>query len=133
MSEENKAVNWRFGVVANIAEYHLGDDGNVYRGTKPFTPGTKVYLAGRDWNRDENNISVIGLNRHGRFALEIIPANCLENVRAQRVFKPAVLEIMHYLEILDGWRWWGITSADRKATKQFAIDWKTWLELSDME
>jgi len=26
---------WRFGVVANITEYHIGDDSKQYRGTKP--------------------------------------------------------------------------------------------------
>ena len=39
---------WRFGVVANITEYHIGEDRKQYRGTKPFTVGTKVYLGAEE-------------------------------------------------------------------------------------
>lgn len=119
---ENQA--WRFGVVANITEFHTDKDGNTYRGTKPFTPGTKVYLAGKDWNASLENISVIGLNRFGKMVLESIPIECLENVRTQRIFQPHVLEIIDYLERIDGWVWWSRTSNDRKGTKQFVKDWE---------
>ncbi len=115
---------WRFGVVANITEYHTGEDGVLYRGTKPFTAGTKVYLAGKDWGSDFKDIFVIGLNRFRRYALERISVDCLENVRTQRIFKPRVLEIIGYLEIIEGWSWWGRTAADRKETKKFVENWQ---------
>lgn len=125
---ENK--DWRFGVVANITEYHIGEDGNVYRGTKPFTPGTKVYLGGKDWDGESDSIGVIGRNRFGRIVVEWIPVNCLESIRAQRIFKPSILKIISYEEIAEGWEWWGRTSSDRRATKEFAEDLKKRLELS---
>ena len=41
--EEKK---WRFGVVGNIVSEHTDENGNVYYGTKAFTPSTKVYIDG---------------------------------------------------------------------------------------
>ncbi len=112
--------NWRFGVVANITEYHIGSDGKEYRGTKAFTPGTKVCLAGKGWDCEHNDISVIGRNRFGRIVFESVPVCCLENIRTQRIFKPHVLEITDYLETVDGWHWWGRTSEDKKEAEDFA-------------
>lgn len=116
--------NWRFGVVANITEYHIGVDGKEYRGTKAFTPGTKVYLFGKDWNDLCNSIGVIGRNRFGRIVWEWIPVNCLENVRTQRIYKPRILAIIDYQEAMEGWEWWGNTPSDRKETKRFVENWK---------
>lgn len=115
---------WRFGVAANITEYHTDKDGNVYRGTKPFTAGTKVYLAGKDWDCASEDISVIGRNRFGKTVFESIPVECLENVRPQRIYKPVVLKIISYLEEMDGWIWWGQTADDREAAKKFVEEWK---------
>ena len=117
--------DWRFGVVANIKEYHIGDDGNIYRGTKAFTPGTKLYLAGKNWDNTRNTIGVIGRNRFGRVTLAFISVNCLENVRTQRIFRPLILEIIHYLEFCEGWPWWERTAADRKDAVRFVRDWHT--------
>lgn len=115
---------WRFGVVANITEYHIGEDGKQYRGTKPFTAGTKVYLGGKTWNESLKDIRVIGRNRFGRIVLEWISVDCLENVRTQRIYKPHVLEIISYEEHIEGWDWWKRTSSDRKETEEFVKKWK---------
>ena len=116
--------NWRFGVVANIAKYHIDNNGNEYRGTQAFTGGTKVYLAGKSWDNESKEISVIGRNRFGRIVLERIPINCLENIRTQQIFKPRVLEIIEHLEAMEGWIWWARTSIDRKETKEFVEAWQ---------
>ncbi len=116
---------WRFGVVANIKEYHIGEDGKQYRGTKPFTVGTKVYLGGKNWNYKRDSIGVIGQNRFGRIVLEWISIDCLENVRTQRIYKPHVLEIISYEECIEGWEWWKKTASDRKETEQFVKNWKS--------
>ncbi len=116
--------NWRFGVAANIAEVHIGENGEIYCGTKPFTAGTKVYLAGKNWDADCEDICVIGRNRFGRTVLENISVECLKNIRTQRIFRPQVLEIIDYLEVFDGWIWWKRTSEDRKETKLFVEEWK---------
>ena len=76
-----------------------------------------------DATREE--INVIGRNRFGRIVLEHIPVECLENIRTQRIYKPVVLKIINYLEVMDGWVWWARTSNDRKETKKFVDEWKT--------
>lgn len=120
---------WRFGVVANITEYHIGDDGKKYRGTKPFTPGTKVYLGGKNWNKTSNSIGVIGLNRFKRTVVEWISVDCLENIRTQRIYRPHVLEIIRHEEHSEGWEWWSRTASDRKETEEFVKNWKA--DMSD--
>ena len=124
-------VIWRFGVVANITEYHIGDDGKKYKGTKPFTSGTKVYLGGKNWDSTRQNIGVIGRNRFGRIALEWIPIDCLTSIRTQRIYKPRVLEIIDQEERMEGWDWWKRTTSDRKETEEFVKNWK--LDLSNQD
>ena len=114
--EEKK---WRFGVVGNIVSEHTDENGNIYYGTKAFTPGTKVYINGKYWDYESADISVIGRNRFGRVAFEIVPINLIENIRTQKIYEPRVLEIMDYLRAMDGWEWWERTAADRKDTENF--------------
>ena len=116
--------NWRFGVAANITEYHLGDDGKEYRGTKAFTAGTKVYLAGKNWDKTSRDIAVIGRNRFGRIVLERVSVDCLENLRMQRIYKPHILDIISYEETMESWPWWKRTSSDRKETEEFVETWR---------
>ena len=115
--------NWRFGVVANICEIHVDEHGEIRYGSKAFSPGTKVYLAGKSWSSEHTEIYVIGRNRHGRIVLEMIPVEFIENVRTKKIFKPHVLKIIHYLEIADGWIWWGNTDDDRIDTQEFVAKW----------
>lgn len=117
-------INWRYGVVANIAEYHIGKDGQKYHGTKPFAPGTKVYVGGKYWSNTLDEIGVIGPNRFGRITLEWIPSNSLENVRPQRIYRPEILNIIFRQEVIEGWEWWKRTSSDRKETIEFVNNWK---------
>ena len=112
-------AKWRFGVVGNIVSEHTDDDGNVYYGTKAFTPGTKVYINGKFWDPENPNIAVIGRNRFGRVVLETVPINLIESIRTQRIYKPHVLEIIDHLRVMDGWEWWERTAADRKDTENF--------------
>ena len=121
--------SWRFGVVANITEYHIDDDGKQYSGTKPFSQGTKVYLGGKNWYQARKDIGVIGRNRFGRIALEWIPVDCLTNIRTQQIYKPRVLEIINQEERIEGWEWWKQTTADHKETEEFVKTWET--NLSD--
>ena len=115
--------NWRFCVVGNIKAQHTDETGKVLYGTKAFSGGTKVYIDDKTCGLNDGRISVIGLNRFGRYTTESVPVNLIENVRIQRVFKPKVLEIMNYLEAMDGWPWRGRTAEDRKAVKTFVEKW----------
>lgn len=117
--------NWRFGVAGNIVGRHTDTDGNVYYGTKAFTPGTKVYLDGKHWSIEQNTISVIGRNRFGKKVVESIDVNLIENVRIQRIFDPKILTILDYLEAIDGWAWWGKNSYDRKEVNLFVKNWNS--------
>ena len=80
-------INWRFGVVGNIVGEHTDSEGNVYYGTKTFTPGTKVYLDGKYWSEEWDTISVIGRNRFGRIVCDRVDVDIIENVRCQRIYK----------------------------------------------
>ena len=122
---ESKNNNWRFGVIGNIVKQHLDSEGVVRYGTKAFTGGTKVYIDGKGWSPDRDTVSVIGLNRFGRYAIESVPVALIENVRTQRIYKPTVLEIMDCEEVMEGWTWWKRTSADRKEAKAFVDLWKS--------
>lgn len=124
MDDNNK--NWRFCVVGNITKQHLDENGNILYGAKAFVGGTKVYIDDRTFNLNEGMVSVIGLNRYGRYAVENIPIDLIENIRLQRVFKPKVLEIMNHLEVMDGWVWHDRTAEDKRALNAFI---KVWNEL----
>lgn len=116
MEEKN---DWRFCAVGNVKPQHTDENGKILYGTKAFRGGTKVYIDDRGWDTNGGEAAVIGLNRFGRYAVESIPINLIENIRVQRVFKPTVLEIMDYLEAMDGWPWRGRTAEDRKILKAF--------------
>ena len=125
-SEMKEKMEWRFGVAANIKKSFQDEDGVVHYGCKPFRPGTKVYVNGKDWNPTKRtHIGVIGRNRFGRIALEFIPIELLENFRAVRIYNPRVLSILHYEEWAEGYVWWDRTVDDRKESEAFAKAWST--------
>ena len=115
--------DWRFGVVGNIKESHLDENGELRYGTKAFTPGTKVFLGGKDWDSSREVIGVVGQNRFGRMITEAVPVELIENVRTQIIRHPRVLDIIDYEESMEGWIWWQRTAADKKETQQFVKDW----------
>ena len=113
----NQDLEWRWCLVGNIVREHpFGEDKEIRQGTKQFAPGAKVYCAKSMWGDGYENIGVIGAPRHGHRLIEIImESKKIENFRIQKVFKPAVLEIMkqrHY-------RWWGNTDKDRDSILQY--------------
>ena len=116
----DKETEWRFGVAGNIVRNHLDENGVQRFGTKAFSGGTKVYIDGKNWDGNANRIAVIGKNRFGRYLIETLPIDLIENVRPQRIFTPAILRVLDKEDIVDGWHWWGRTAADRKEAKAFA-------------
>ncbi len=114
-----KEIIWRFCVSANIVRTHTDENGVLRYGTKAFTGGTKVYINGKD-REDSDLIEVVGLNRFGRFVVDFIPVEYIENIRGQRVYKPKVLEIISYLEAIEGDTWWENTAGDREESLLFA-------------
>ena len=47
----------------------------------------------------------------------------IENIRLQKVYKPSVLEIMDYLENMDGFIWRGSSVDDRRSLETFIKEW----------
>lgn len=117
--------NWRFCVVGNIVKEHIDENGTVFYGTKAFSGGTKVYLDDRSYLLEKGLVSVIGFNRFKRYAIEIVPVELIENVRAQRIYKPTVLKIMDSLESFEGWPWRKRTADDKRAVKAFVEKWES--------
>lgn len=115
--------NWRFCAVGNIKAQHTDKCGTVFYGSKAFSGGTKVYMNDRISGLNDGRITVLGLNRFGRYTTESVPVDLIENVRSQRIFNPKVLKIMHNLEVMDGWLWRGRTAEDRRTLKNFVETW----------
>lgn len=114
---------WRFCAVGNVVNEHTDENGKVFYGTKAFVGGTKLYIDDRTYDINDGYVTVIGLNRYNRYVVESVPINLIENVRLQRVFKPKVLDIMDYLERMDGWPWRGRTAEDRRILVKFIEKW----------
>lgn len=117
MTDVNKS--WRFCVVGNIVKMHEDANGNVFYGTKAFVGGTKVYTNDETLGLNYSKITVIGCNRFKRYVVERIPIDNIENIRLQRVYKPQILEIMDYLECIDGIYWRERTAKDRRTLEAF--------------
>ena len=116
MAENN---NWRFCAVGNIKAQHADENGKILYGSKVFAGGTKVYIDDKSWDIHDGCVAAIGLNRFGKYAIENLPLDLIENIRLQRIYKPAVLKVMDHVAALDGWIWRGSTVADRKAITAF--------------
>lgn len=119
---------WIFGAVGNIVKSHSDKLGTIYYGSKAFKGGSKVYLYGRYWEQDWDEISVIGQNRFGRWVYESVPTELIENVREQRIYNPKVLNIISHIRWLDGVDWWEQTVSDKKDVKRFIKEWNDRIE-----
>lgn len=117
----DKKHPWKFCAVGNIKKTHYDGQGILRYGTQAYSGGTKVYLCGKFWDADSATISVIGLNRFKRYAVNDVPVKLIENVRCKRVYRPAVLELMNDWEFADCW--WGDTEEDRASVKCFVEKW----------
>ena len=100
-----QGLSWCWCLVGNIGQEHeFGEEHEIRYGTKQFSRGTKVYLAPSQWGDGYERIVVIGLPRYGNQYIEVIThSGFIENYRMQKVYKPAVLEMM----CSSPYRWWG--------------------------
>ena len=125
MDEVLMETEWRFGVVGNIVPTHQDEHGKTLYGTKEFTGGTKVYIDGKNWyNYPRTQIVVIGLNRFKKYSIASVSPELIENVRFQLIRRMQVLNIIENEAALDGWHWWGKTSADKKEARYFVENWE---------
>lgn len=113
---------WRYAVAGNIKNTHIDENGILRYGTAAFKGNAKVYLCGRLWDErlpDKNKaeISVLGLNRGGRYYVDRVSIELIENLRITRVYTPKVLDIMSDFEFNDCW--WGNTQEEREDASAF--------------
>jgi hypothetical protein len=80
-------------LVANVAEFQVhGEDHEVRRGTKHFSPNTKVYCFPSLWSDAYENVQVIGRHRgSSRLIVLIMPRKRLTNWRVKLVRHPYVV------------------------------------------
>ena len=86
--------NWTYCVVGNIRKTHYDADGTLCYGSPAFTGGTKVYIAGRLWDRTRGHIDALGISRGNRWEVIWTDISLIENLRCQKVFNPTVLSFM---------------------------------------
>ena len=118
-----KQKAWKYCVVGNIVRSRVDENGVLRYGTAAFAGGKKVYLCGKFWDSTWDSISVIGLNRNGRYQVVDTPCCLIENIRCQRTYSPSILKIMNDWEF---WHyWWDNTAEDKKATEDFVALWNS--------
>jgi hypothetical protein len=85
---KNREVEFVWCLVGNIiGEHPVGERKEMKRGTKHFSPGTKVYCFPPHWGDGYEKIYVIGRPRKSsRFIKVIIKSNLVTNWRIQKVF-----------------------------------------------
>lgn len=102
--------------IPSEAEWRWCIVGNINKETKHFRPNAKVYINPVYGGMGHERILAIGLPRRSHRYIEIVIArNYVENLRLQKVYKPAVLECMKKSD----WSWWENTDADRDRILDF--------------
>ena len=111
---------WMPALVGNIVDEHeYGENHEIRRGTKQFGPGAKVYLAPAQWGDGYEKVYVIGQPRHSRKLIQVVMScSKITNFRAQKVYSPAVLNMMRKSTI----RWWNEDEDTMDALNEFALE-----------
>jgi hypothetical protein len=81
-------------LVGNIVEERSSGEGDVEpkRGTKHFSPGTKIYAFPAQWGDGYERIIVVGRHRGSKaFVTLVIKADWVTKWRAKVVYNPEVL------------------------------------------
>ncbi len=95
-TEPRESPNSIWCVVANVVDEHPhGENKELKRGTKHFSPGSKVYCYPPLWGDGYEKIKVIGHHRHSRQLVEMVTrSKWLTNWRVKKVYSPFVVERM---------------------------------------
>lgn len=120
---------WRYCVAGNIVKTRIDENGELRYGTAVFSGGTKVYLRGRPhvFGTDKDEIVVIGLSRGRRYETKWVPADVIENVRLQRVWKPTILSFMRGWGFMDE-GWWDDSEEARQDAERFVSEWHEYMD-----
>jgi hypothetical protein len=107
---KNQGLDFVWSLVGNIVgEHAVGENKEIRKGTKHFSPGTKVYCFPPLWGDGYEKIQVIGRPRQSsRFIKVIIKSKLVRNWRMQKVYSSHIR-----LEMLANGGWDG-TEESRK-------------------
>lgn len=112
-SENEKTVEqeWQWCLVGNIVgEHEYGENHEIRHGNKQFRPETKVFINLVFGGMGHEKVLVLGIPRHSRNYIEVvISRKHIENLRLQRVYKPAVLKRMKN----SNYEWYGNSDKSR--------------------
>src|SRR5713226_10277963 len=101
MHEQSTALLSQWCLIGNIVEERpYGEGGTeIKRGTKHFSPGTKVYCLPVKWGDGYEKITVIGRHRGSpQLVRLVIRADWITNWRAKVVYDPVVLRMIRQAE-----------------------------------
>lgn len=122
IQNDNKSIwdeygEWRYCITANIIGEHYDDEGVLWRGTKEYPSGRKVYISNSFW-LDEGTVVVGGRNRFkSKYEFICVPLKLLENIRLSRTFEPTVIDIMGNFEFYN--MWWLNTPKDKRDIREY--------------
>jgi phage-related protein len=105
-------------LVGNIVAVHeFGEKHEIRKGTKHFTPGTKVYCLPAQWGDGYENIIAVGICRKSRRWITVVmPTRHITNWRAKPVFSATVLK-----RLRDGFENFNAQWKSRKHVEKCAV------------
>ena len=79
-------------LVGNIVQEHeFGESKEIRRGSKHFTPGTKVYCLPPQWGDGYDKVVAVGIARGSRRWITVVmSSDLITNWRAQVIYEPTV-------------------------------------------
>jgi hypothetical protein len=109
-ARRNRTVDFVWCLVGNIVDERVdGATQQIRKGTKHFSPGTKVYCFPPQWGDGYEKIYVIGRPRKSsRFIKVIIHSDWITNWRVQKVYSQHIKREMIYNN------GWGETDESKK-------------------
>ena len=120
--------NWTYCVLGNIKKTHIDGNDVLRYGTAAFTSGTKVYLAGRTWDRTRDHINALGVTRGKRLQVLWTDISQIENLRCRKVYNPAIIGFMDLHEYRAGW--WGKSKKEKEDAEAFVKWWNETIAFS---
>lgn len=115
-------LNFIYCLVGNIVDERMDNTRNkIVRGTKHFSPGTKVYCYPPQWGDGYQKIKVIGKHRRSpRLITVIIPSKHITNWRLKTVYHPLIIK-----EMKANSRW-----TNKESDKEDILTMLSWLNRS---
>lgn len=95
-TESSKELPYIWCLVGNIIEErYFGEEKEIKKGTKKFTPNTKVYCFPAQWGDGYEEIKVIGrLRRRKSLGVIITSSKYITNWKIQKIYNPYIIKRM---------------------------------------